>query len=201
MQVETYEVTELNATGREQETDPAALEIIESLGLVGQKKLVAKTPEGIETRVPYRVMSTTEHRVYSLLLPDRVALKEYRGQMIPLRVLQVAAHAASLDHFKRIEVWHDEGKDDPLLVGSMSSYDFSRPDPRESFILARWGNVLQPFEELLIEAKRVVAATMKGAAQNAKIIAESILGDADIRAEVYLRTGNVPDSISFNPQR
>lgn len=197
MNVETYEVTETSATGTELLNDPEALEIISSLGLKGQEKFTKEDVSGIKTRAPYRLMTTTEYRVYSVLLPDRQELSAYDGQMIPLRVLQVAAHAKQIAMFNQIEVWHCEGKDDPLLVGNNETYFYSRPEQRKSFILARWGEILKPVEELLVEAKKVIASNLKAMGQDALAIISPLIESPEIRAEAFLRTGKLPDPIYF----
>lgn len=198
MNVETYEVNEVTVNGIEENADPEALALIESLGLNGQKRFVkGNENEDTKTRVPYRLMTTTEYRVYSIVLPDRIELSKYDGQMIPLRVLQIAAHAKETQMFKRIEIWHDEGKDDPLLVGTTSDYEYSRPDQRQCFILARWGNILLPMDELLVEAKKIVSTQLKSLAQDALQIINQINDMPEIKAENYLRTGKLPENISF----
>lgn len=150
MQVETYEVISNdpskgdNALVAELESEEAQ-RLIDQLGLDGQRQLLAPDDSGVVTRNPYRRMTETEARVYRCLLPQQVEVSAYGDGPIPLRVLQVAAHAREL--FPRLEVWFEAGsRDDPLLVGCDSSGQYTT---RERHLLARWGEVLRPFEELL----------------------------------------------------
>ncbi len=161
MIVETYEVTELTTEGRDPvEIEAEALELIESLGLEGQQSLVHEDPdEGEPSRIPYRLMTTEEARVYSTNFPSRTPIEEYRSEPIPLRVLQVAAHARPL--FDALEVWHpEEFVADPVLVGRTGER-FGRAT---FHLLARWGDSLRDFEDLkdaavekIAEAWRVLA--------------------------------------------
>jgi len=141
VQVETYEVTEVDNVTGQVECEVEALELIESLGLAGQQKLLGKNDDtGEAVRCPYRVMNRNERFVYEQLLPIKTLLEQYESGCIPLRVLQVAAHAK--DVFPYLWVWHAKDKKDPLLVGAKEKY------VNEFFLLARWDDVLEPFSTL-----------------------------------------------------
>lgn len=149
MQIETYEIEEATTEGREPaEVEAVAVQMIEEMGLEGQKRLLKpqKHEDGDTfTRIPYPRMKAEEEKVYSVLFESQVDVGEHDAGIIPLRVLQVVAHARSL--FEEVEVWYPEVHDpDPVLVGKR------RPPGRtygwEFFLLARWGDVLVPFEEL-----------------------------------------------------
>lgn len=129
--------------------DAAALELIEKLGLTGQQKIMNRETV---TRVPYRVMEEQEFHVYKALCPRACKIEDYELDPIPVRVLQVAAHAKALDFFKRIEIWCPNPavfKDDPLLVGIESRKNEHGWANDHFYLLARWGRVLRPFEELI----------------------------------------------------
>lgn len=146
MQVETYEVKETNEDGKI-ECDATAIALIESLGLEGQKRFLS----GEEvSRCPYRKMTKEEYFIYRNLCTSTSELCKYDDGPIPLRVLQVAAHAR--EFFTAVEVWHPESADikDPVLIGiNKKGYD------TEYFILARWGEVLETIENL-----RAIAANL-----------------------------------------
>src|SRR5690606_31479142 len=97
MQVETYEVNETLSDGTvEQMSDPESLALIEQLGLRGQETLLGKREAGDDVavvRCPYRRMSAEEQNVFAVVCPQVTSLEEYASGPIPLRVLQVAAHA------------------------------------------------------------------------------------------------------------
>ena len=113
-------------------------------------------------------LTKDEQFVYGVLCPERVALNSYDAAPIPLRILQVAAHAQSLGMFKHLYVWDKASQvvKDPVLVAYTGQYYFS---PDHIFILARWGDELETFATLL---KRAIAAKREALIQQA----ESMLG-------------------------
>ena len=154
MQVETFEVEkEVNAAG-EVAQDAECIALIEKLGLTGQKSLIHSDDRGEDAKLcPYRQMTAEELNVYSQLCPQKTELKEYKDEAIPLRILQVAAHAA--DFFPCLQVWHPTNADvkDPVLVGRQNSW--SGP----IFILGRWGAVLEPLSVLKKQACAIYRET------------------------------------------
>lgn len=154
MLVETYEVTELTADLKP-ECDAEALALIESLNLNGQMDLATRSDDGAAKRNPYRHMTREEALVYGLLLPKKTKIADYADGMIPLRVLQVAAHAK--EHFTELWVWSpaSAADKDPLLVGMTKQPIPGMPShyTRDTeWLLARWGDVLLPFPELIKQA-------------------------------------------------
>ena len=115
MLVETYEVTEIDAEGTP-ECEAEASELIEKLGLEGQRKLYRENGNQ-QTRIPYRKMTAEEKFVFKEVMPRQVELKKYEDGPIPVRVLQIAAHANDL--FNHVVVWCPKTSDekDPLPVG------------------------------------------------------------------------------------
>lgn len=141
MKVETFEDEEV-AREHPEVTDEA-MRLIESLGLDGQRELVApKTEEAPDpNRNPYRKMTKEERFVYGVLCPDKADIGRYSRSAIPLRVLQVAEHARA--YFKELKVWdkQDGSIKDPVLVGYSDSHG-------AHFLLARWGEELDTFSVL-----------------------------------------------------
>ena len=142
MQIETFEVTEIGSDGT-LDCGAESVALIERLELEGQKRLIANDGQQV---VPYRRMTAEELFVYRMLLPQRIEVAKYESGPIPLRVLQVLAHARELGLFGRIEVWFPEEprEPDPLLAGIVGR--------NEAWLLARWGAELAPFAELLVRA-------------------------------------------------
>lgn len=120
-----------------------AIALIDKLGLDGQRELVLRTEDKSE-RMPYRRMTAEEKWVYEKFLPNKTTLKEYKRDTIPLRVLQIAAHATELNCFNEIKVWYPKDYTDPLLVGyiKQGQYNF------DEYMLARWGESLRPYKEI-----------------------------------------------------
>jgi len=148
MLVETYETPEVDEHGTP-ECEAEAVELIEQLGLEGQLSLIKPDENGGVQRVPYPKMTKEQRTVLEAIFPKKTRLEDYKDQSIPLRVLQVAAHAKDL--FEKLYVWHPENADekDPYLIAT---------NGRETYILARWGEELKPFNEMAEKA----AAVLKG---------------------------------------
>lgn len=160
--------------------------LIEQLGLHGQKSLM--TPETKEL-IPYRVMTKEEHIVFSALFTQRCAVTDYKAGPIPLRVLQVAAHArtVTLPDFEYLEVWYPrQGMDDPILVARKSSYQ----DP--VYMLARWGDSLLPFSELQAKAETLLIDKARSALLAAKNEVEGLLGDVTAYVKGCFANGEAP---------
>jgi len=168
MLVETFEQLELGTASDgtvTPEDNVEALALCEELGLEGQKKLnVRTTDEGpITARFPYREMTATEAAVYGILCPTHSKVADYSAGPIPLRVLQVVAHAKGM--FNEIHVWAAASPvvKDPVLVGI-------KVDPTASwrttrYILARWGDVLESFDALLVKAAKIQREKFRTLAQ------------------------------------
>lgn len=183
MNVETFEQTEVVGGKIEEENSPEAIGLIETLGLKGQAALTTKTIDEVDVRCPYRAMTKKEIRVYSTLYPDKVQIEDYRESMIPLRVLQVAAHAKNLQIYKKVEVWCETGKPvDPVLVGIIKTGDYSE----DTHILARWGDALESFEVLYEKAKKEIVQDYQMKMLETKRKADEILASLEHTAIKFL---------------
>jgi len=147
MQIQTYEIEEINSSeAATLAADGEAVELMEKLGLTGQQSLLSN--DGNQTRFPYPVMTKLEALVYSTCFPQKTKLQDFAVEIIPVRVLQVAAFCRDFSQTAYLEIWHPPiSKVDPILVGRKSCYS------GEQYILARWGSALLPFETLLEQAK------------------------------------------------
>lgn len=188
MQVETYEVTEVAETTPEQCEEARAL--TEQLGLKGQEafyeKAAARGPV-----MPYRKMTAVEALVYSTLLPTMTEIEQYADGPIPLRVLQIAAHAKAclaeaLGADICIFVWHPENADvkGPLLV----AYKGNRYH-NERYILARWGDELDEFGVLQQKAKAILKARLERTIKEGEAKLAEARAALDADAELGILTG------------
>ena len=171
MHVETYEVPE-SLDGGVVESDAAAVALIESLDLKGQRELL--NPERPTERMPYRHMTEQEDFTYRQLLPVRVSVETYNAGPIPLRVLQIVGHCRDASYFHELEVWYPRSAriDDPILVGVRKEGQYGA---RVLYMLARWGNVLRPISELVTEAGATWRDSMVAACRKAINEAQSDL--------------------------
>jgi len=159
MEVETFEIEEAvgEVSGSAPEIEAAAVALIDSLGLEGQRELLEPSrgaDTGMVSRIPYPKLDSHERAVYAALYPTKDRLDQYSAGAIPLRVLQVIEHAKKHSFFENLYVWHSKRFDpDPILVGrNGNEWD------GKWYILARWGDALKPFKELA-ELARVTLYT------------------------------------------
>jgi len=144
MQVETYEQNEVSESGIESNEEQIAL--INKLGLVGQQSLISGDTEVC----PYPLITDEERYIYSTILPKKSSINEYKDGPIPVRVLQVIAHAKTLDTFTHLYIYSEPSVDvdDPILVGTNESYFEFKSKSYRCWMLARWGKELAPLPEL-----------------------------------------------------
>jgi hypothetical protein len=175
--VETFECTETAAEPIEATEEAVAL--MTDLGLDGQLQLVRhKTEQQHAARSPYRLITGEESFIYGTLCPEQVPLEQYRAGPIPLRVLQIASHVKALGICKRLEVWDKVSAvvQDPVLVGhAHDRYEYNS-DKIRTFILARWGEVLETFSTL---RKQALSVRREQLIQQAQSIAKQAEGATD----------------------
>lgn len=182
MQVETFECSETAAEPIEASQEAAG--IIESLELAGQKALLCPQ-ESTTSRCPYREMRKDERFVYGVLCHYKTDLRNYSESPIPLRVLQVAAHAHSLGMFRDLWVWHAAShlEKDPVLVGVVQQGTYTWEVA--TYILARWGEELESWPTLMKRAcdrkREQIADALRSIEAKIRLEASgSILTDAEL---------------------
>lgn len=118
--------------------------LCQELGLDNQLK-----KSGVKERVgnPYQKIDPRSERVFTMLCPVKREFREYDAGTLPLEVLQEIQRCQQNEWFPKIEVWYDDKSPDPFLVG----YD-SRDWSANKFLIARWGDELLPFEQLVAKA-------------------------------------------------
>lgn len=147
MEIETYEAIEPENAEHAPEVESEALELIEELGLEGQRKRITGDGEGAE-RNPFKRMTVREVRTYEALMGEKTPIMEFDEETIPVRVLHTVKRA--WEHFEVIEVWHQTYEvKDPIVVGEDAEGD--------QFLIARWGEGLIPFNELYDRAVESLA--------------------------------------------
>lgn len=149
MLIETYECETVPSV----EFTDEAIALVEKLGAEKQSNFYR---EGASV-APYRMMTPEEKAVYEIVLPNRDEIDKFDAGPIPLRVLQVAAHAKEVLEVGTLVVWHQGvGKDDPLMtlrIGASYSGKY--------YLLARWGEVLEEFSVLRDKAVERLSLKVK----------------------------------------
>lgn len=142
MLVETFECQE--TASEPIEASEEAIRLINEMGLEGQQSLIhGDESSQRDTRMPYREITDLERFVYKTLCPVSYEIAAYKRTPIPLRVLQIAAHAKDTGCFDKLVVWDAaaEADKDPVLVG-IKKGEGEQAWRTTTFILARWGDVL-----------------------------------------------------------
>jgi hypothetical protein len=180
MQVETFEC---ETVPNDECTDEARV-LAESLGAKGQDAFYQKD----RPVAAYRKMTPEEYAVYKLLFPHRESIDKFSAAPIPLRVLQVGAHAKELLEGTLI-IWHQGvGKDDPILTlreGSEYSGTY--------YLLARWGNALEEFSVLRQQAVTKFAMQCKAALMKCRQEVDAALASVEITAQMAIAKGKTDE--------
>jgi hypothetical protein len=154
------------------------------LGLDGQLALTSED----KSPIPFDAMNEVALRVYGTLCPAKVDYRKYRRTAIPLEVLSLIHLSVNEKYFAGIEIWHDEKSPDPLAVGFLQpNGEFTN---KEFFMIARWGDVLRPFEKLKELALARYTKTSKLTLQGKIADLQQRLESLEINAARYFEAEN-----------
>lgn len=180
---------------------------VEELGLVGQTKIQTKD----KSPIPFLHMKQTMVNVFSQLCPCRVDIKDYDKTPIPVEILDLAALSVKEQYFNKIEIWYDDKTPDPVCVGSLGKWivyrknyshigefateaeaialkdhaEYSNHYFQEvgKYLIGRWADVKQSFEELAAKAKKLFIAAQKSEIEKAIRDENRKLEDLDHKAD------------------
>lgn len=167
MEIETYEATETTAEGQVEHT-PEDMALIAELGLSGQQLITSDEGE----INPYPKITHEQKLVCATLFDQRTKVADYSAGMIPVRILQVIAHAKDVFGIQNIYVYHKPTVEirDPILVAG---------DHGNEYILARWGDALEPWADLMRMAREKYRETYLTTLRRIKAKADSLLTAAE----------------------
>jgi hypothetical protein len=120
-------------------------EKVKTLGLDGQLKLTKNSPK--DSASPYTFMNEQMKLVFGTLCPTKATVEAYDKSAIPLDVLSHIALCKQEGYFAKLEIWYDNKSPDPVLVGHLAT-SYSSP----LHIIARWGDEVVPYEQLVEKA-------------------------------------------------
>jgi len=150
----------------------------EALGL--EKQIALTTKEA--SPIPFEFMNTVIKRVYETLCPMKVQYKQYGKTPIPLEVLGLIQLSENEGYFEGIEIWYDDKSPDPLAVGIKKG---AQEWDKNFYLIARWGDVLRPFEEWKKMAIKVYTATNKLSLQKKIQEAKTKLENIELNTQLY----------------
>lgn len=150
MAVELYLEEEHTDIISDSEKNDEWFKTVEELGLKGQQNI----SENKKSPVPFLFMKRAMINTYETLCPSKSTVEEFDKGTIPLRVLSMIALAKQQNYFAEIEVWYDDVKPDPIVVGKLKK----TKNEYDLYLIARWGDELRSFIELQQQAaKRWIA--------------------------------------------
>lgn len=138
---------------------------VDELGLSGQRAIVKpdKSP------IPFMHMKRSLINVFTCLCPMKIDIKNYNLTPIPVEILDLVSLSVRECYFNRIEVWYDDQKPDPAVVGYTKKWgetnNFHYNSKEEAalalnkeignynyqenyYLLGKWADVKHSFEEL-----------------------------------------------------
>jgi hypothetical protein len=177
------------------------------LGLTGQTKIQKKD----KSPIPFLHMKQTMVNVFLQLCPRRVNIKEYDKTPIPVEILDVAALSVKENYFNKIEIWYDDKTPDPACIGIVGKWVVYRKNYSHigefdteaealalkghaeyhnhyfeevgKYLLGKWADVKQSFEELAARAKSLFIASQKSAIESNIREEKRKLEDLETRAD------------------
>jgi len=93
-------------------------ETCKELGL--NKQLLLSNGKG--SPIPYPYINEAMRRVYATLCPRTYTVQEFDKTPIPLEVLKQIKFSITEKHFQKIEIWADDKKPDPVVIGIFAPY-------------------------------------------------------------------------------
>lgn len=164
--------------------------ICESLGL---DKQLQKTGKIERVGNPYQKVDPRSERVFKMLCPASVSYKDYEASTIPLEILQEISRCEKNGWFKHINVWYDDKSPDPFLIG----YDDEQTYRGNKFLIARWGDEIVPFEQLISKAIARFRDAYKRALDRLIMDCELREKDVDLDIKGYIDMGDSWNGFEF----
>lgn len=185
MAVQEFMIDEVRDVAENQEKGDQWSELVDKLGLEGQRQLCSVSPA---SPIPFPHMNKEMIRVYEVLCPAKLLIKDYNKTAIPIRVLEIAGFCMMKEYFGKIEVWYDDKAPDPIVVGC---------DGEDKYILARWAAEIEEYAVLREKAvkKKIKEMTMK--LKHEINECTSALDNVEKHTEVWLAGNWVREGVSW----
>jgi hypothetical protein len=152
--VETYIIEETQELIYDNEKLDQWNQLIESLGLQGQKTVV-KTDK---SPIPFLWMNETLVNVFEELCPRKVMIGVYNKTPIPVEILSLVSLCQKEEYFGKIEVWYNDKSPDPAVIGyryTKGNSEWELNYYAEKYLIGRWADVKASIAELTEKAKQL----------------------------------------------
>jgi len=179
--VETFVIEETASLIYDNEELERWNQMVEDLGLEGQKTIVK--PE--KSPIPFMYVKKSMANVFETLCPRKVSVEQYNLTPIPTEILELVVLSKRENYFEKIQIWFDDKEPDPICVGlnttyygytkdmngkrgsrtdnmtpeqfnefkQREDYDWGTEDSTKVYLLGKWADVKHSFEELKERAK------------------------------------------------
>jgi len=181
--------------------------LMERAGAKKQQKFLPTEQVGTQEEVGDNVVFTInqfrrarkgELNVIREVCPTETQLADYDAELVPLRVLELAARLNEAQVFKSgLYVFHSIEKPDPFLVGV--THDAERTWMKEYYLIARWDDELCSWSELVQRAKQSMKKRVELQAKEAVAEFTTVLDNIDAKVEQHFEGGgNIATSCSIS---
>lgn len=158
--VTIYELKENEELTRVPEASSEWAAMVDDLGLKGQKKLLTVPKENVAASpIPYLWMNAKTFHSFKTLCPMKQDIEAYDKMPVPVLILGHVKQCQMKGWFKQIEVWYDDEKPDPVVVGLTDI----KAEERNTYLIGRWAAEDRSLEALAAMAfeKRKAQLTTK----------------------------------------
>ena len=145
---------------------------VTELGLEGQLKLTNNSKK--DAASPYTFINEQMKLVFETICPTKSSVDKYDKSAIPIDVLSHIALCKQEGYFHKLEIWYDNKNADPILVGYLSG-SYSSP----MHLIARWGDEIIPYEQLVEKAIKRYTEAFKLAAKETAATAKQAYENSD----------------------
>lgn len=153
-------------------------ELVSELGI--QKTEVAKD---ICPNV-YICLNTAMNKQLRAICPDSSEATNYHRSTIPVQVLDAFKYAKDNNMFDKFEIWFDNVKPDPLLIGKKFPSEEAKVKGytwnMDCYLIARWGDCALELPELLQLGYNRLKQTLIDQTTEAITSANAILANPDL---------------------
>lgn len=188
MQVKIYREPENESLILDEEALAKYHELVSSLGI----------PVVTPKKVPsvYQSLNTAQSRILTALCPLKSRIKAFNKSAIPVEILETIKFVTDNEMFDEIEIWCDDTKPDPLVIGKhyrspedkASGYNWNM----HSTLIARWGDCAYEFPVLLEMGTERIQQNFMQIAVIAKQAVQNFIDCPDMHVQQFINNGRTP---------
>ena len=132
----------------------------------------------------YVILNAAMKKQLHAVCPSSLKIEDYKRGTIPLQVLQALKFAKDNEMFTEYQIWYDDIKPDPLLIGKNpvegSTWDHNY------YLIARWGDEALALQDLLELGFQRIKQKLIDSAQDVQNTCKNILETPDNYVRKFL---------------